>query len=156
MNVEHTKSAKSPISGCSVVQQVHLLSLLRVLELKESCSLSTLVPRPLSTVVPKHLASVSVKSRDVIGTWDLPLFLEPTLASNLNLTGGVSGTQAPCLFRHGQLGATLMKKGDLVAGIHTKNLVVYYPRWSHAQTCVLKGPEPKGMSYRATGEGGSS
>ena len=30
---EHTKSSESPICGCSVAQQVHLVSLLRVLAL---------------------------------------------------------------------------------------------------------------------------
>ena len=41
MKMEHIKNAKSPIRGCSVVQQVHILSLLRVLELKITRSLPT-------------------------------------------------------------------------------------------------------------------
>ena len=41
MKLEHTKSAESLIRGCSVAQQVHLLSQLRVLELMETRSLPT-------------------------------------------------------------------------------------------------------------------
>ena len=39
MKLEHSKSAELPIRGYSVAQQVHLLSLLRVLELKGTRSL---------------------------------------------------------------------------------------------------------------------
>ena len=83
-------------------------------------SLSPL-PRPLSTAVlartigklPKHHASASAKSRDVNSTGDFTAtLLEPALASNLTLTGGVSATLAPCLSRHGQPAATLLRKGD--------------------------------------------
>ena len=41
MKQEHTKSAEPPIRGCSVAQQVHLLSQLRVLELMGTRSLPT-------------------------------------------------------------------------------------------------------------------
>ena len=39
VKLEHTKSAESPIRGCSVVQQVHLLFQLRDLELMGTRSL---------------------------------------------------------------------------------------------------------------------
>ena len=82
-------------------------------------------PRPLSTAVlartigklPKHHASASAKSRDVNSTGDF----EPLLCwsqrspSNPTLTGGVSATLAPCLSRHGQPAATLMKGKETVA-----------------------------------------
>ena len=69
------KKAKSPIRACSVVQQVHLPSLLRVYIQGNSLSPH---PRPLSTDVlaqttdklPKHHASASAESRDVNGTGD--------------------------------------------------------------------------------------
>ena len=41
MKLEHTKSVESLIRGCSVAQQVHLLSQLRILELMETRSLPT-------------------------------------------------------------------------------------------------------------------
>ena len=41
MKLEHTKRAESLIRGCSVAQQVHLLSQLRVLELMGTRSLPT-------------------------------------------------------------------------------------------------------------------
>ena len=41
MKLEHTKSAESLIRGCSVAQQVHLLSQLRILELMGTRSLPT-------------------------------------------------------------------------------------------------------------------
>ena len=82
-------------------------------------------PRPLSTAVlarttgklPKHHASASAKSRDVNSTGDFltATLLESALASNPTLTGGVSATLAPCLSRHGQPAATLMKGKETVA-----------------------------------------
>ena len=82
-------------------------------------------PRPLSTAVlartigklPKHHASASAKSRDVNSTGDFftATLLESALASNPTLTGGVSATLAPCLSRHGQLTATLLKGKETVA-----------------------------------------
>ena len=41
MKLEHSKWAKSPNRRCSVAQQLHLLSLLRVLELNRTRSLPT-------------------------------------------------------------------------------------------------------------------
>ena len=41
MKLERTKNIKSPIRGCSVAQQVHLLSQLRILELMGTRSLPT-------------------------------------------------------------------------------------------------------------------
>ena len=42
MNKKHTKNAKSPIFGCSAVQQVHILYLLRVIaRVKGTRSLTT-------------------------------------------------------------------------------------------------------------------
>ena len=41
MKLEHTKSGESPIRGCTVAQQVHLLSQLRVLVLMGTRSLPT-------------------------------------------------------------------------------------------------------------------
>ena len=41
MKLEHTKNAESHIRGCSVAQQVHLLSQLRILELMGTRSLPT-------------------------------------------------------------------------------------------------------------------
>ena len=41
MKLEHTKSAESLTRGCSVAQQVHLLSQLRILELMGTRSLPT-------------------------------------------------------------------------------------------------------------------
>ena len=122
MKLEHTKSAESLIRGCSVAQQVHLLSQLRILELMGTRSLPH--PRPLSTAVlartigklPKHHASASAKSRDVNSTGDLAAtLLESALASNPSLTGEVSATLAPCLSRHGQPAATLSKRKETVA-----------------------------------------
>ena len=81
-------------------------------------------PRPLSTAVlartigklPKHHASASAKSRDVNSTGDLAAtLLESALASNPTLTGEVSATLAPCLSRHGQPAATLLKRKETVA-----------------------------------------
>ena len=81
-------------------------------------------PRPLSTAVlartigklPKHHASASAKSRDVNSTGDLAAtLLESALASNPSLTGEVSATLAPCLSRHGQPAATLLKRKETVA-----------------------------------------
>ena len=81
-------------------------------------------PRPLSTAVlartigklPKHHASTSAKSRDVNSTGDLAAtLLESALASNPTLTGEVSATLAPCLSRHGQPAATLLKRKETVA-----------------------------------------
>ena len=78
-------------------------------------------PRPLSTAVltrtmgklPKHHASASAKLRDVNSTGDFTAtLLESALASNPTLTGGVSATLAPCLSRHGQPAATLLKGKD--------------------------------------------
>ena len=78
-------------------------------------------PRPLSTAVlartigklPKHHASASAKSRDVNSTgYFTTSLLESALASNPTLTGGVSATLSPCLSRHGQPAATLLRKGD--------------------------------------------
>ena len=79
-------------------------------------------PWPLSTAalaqttigkLPKHHASASAKSRDVNSTGDFTAtLLESALANNLTLTGGVSATLAPCLSRHGQPAATLLRKGD--------------------------------------------
>ena len=76
LNKEYTKNAKPPIRGCIVVQQVHLLSLLRVLELK-GISLSPHL-RPLSTAVlarttcklPKNRVFAMQNSMDVFGTGD--------------------------------------------------------------------------------------
>ena len=94
--MEHAKSAKSPISGCSLVQQVHILFLLTVLEVKGT-SLSP-YPRSLSTAVlsqttgklPKHHASTSIKSRDVFDTADFTATsLEPALASNSTLSDDI-------------------------------------------------------------------
>ena len=75
MKLEHTKSAESLIRGCSVAQQVHLLSQLRVLELMGTRSLPTpglCQPRSLPDIgkLPKHHASASAKSRDVNSTGD--------------------------------------------------------------------------------------
>ena len=109
--------------GCSVAQKVHLLSHLRVLELMGTRSLPT-HPRPLSTAVlartigklPKHHSSASAKSRDVTSTGDFTAtLLESALASNPTLTGGVSAKIAPCLSRHGQPAATLLKGKETVA-----------------------------------------
>ena len=81
-------------------------------------------PRPQSTAVlartigklPKHHASASAKSRDVNSTGDLAAtLLESVLASNSTLTGEVSATLAPCLSRHGQPAATLLKRKETVA-----------------------------------------
>ena len=81
-------------------------------------------PRPLSTAVlartigklPKQHASASAKSRDVNSTGDLAAtLLESALASNPSLTGEVSATLAPCLSRHGQPAATLLKRKETVA-----------------------------------------
>ena len=81
-------------------------------------------PRPLSTAVlartigklPKHHASASAKSRDVNSTGDLAAtLLESALASNPTLTGEVSAALAPCLSRHGQPAATLLKRKETVA-----------------------------------------
>ena len=104
--------------GCAVAQQVHLLSLLRVFELTGT---RPLLPRPLSSAVlarttgmfPKHHASASAKLRDVNNTGDFTAtLLESALASIPTLAGGVSATLAPCLSRHGQPAATLLRKGD--------------------------------------------
>ena len=48
------ETAKIAIRGCSVVQQVHVLSLLMVLELKGTCSLPTPgLCQPLSSTGPQ-------------------------------------------------------------------------------------------------------
>ena len=81
------------------LEQVLLLSLLRVLEFKGTRSLPT--PKPLSNAVLarttgkllKHHSSASAKSRNVIGNGDFTATkLEPALATNTTLTGGVSAT----------------------------------------------------------------
>ena len=74
MKLEHTKNAESLIRGCSVAQQVHLLSQLRVLGNSFHRNSLSPHPRPLSTEVlaqtigklPKHHVSASAKSRDVV------------------------------------------------------------------------------------------
>ena len=123
MKLEHTKSAESLIRGCSVAQQVHLLSP-PAQDLRAHGNSLSPHPRPLSTAVlartigklPKHHASASAKSRDVNSTGDLAAtLLESALASNPTLTGEVSATLAPCLSRHGQPAATLLKRKETVA-----------------------------------------
>ena len=83
-------------------------------------------PRPLSTAVlartigklPKHHASASGKSWDVNSTGDLTAtLLESALASDPTLTGGVSATLAPCLSRHGQPAATLLKGKETASSV---------------------------------------
>ena len=81
-------------------------------------------PRPLSTAVlartigklPKHHASAlqSHGTSTALGILTATL-LESALASNPTLTGGVSATLAPCLSRHGQPAATLLKGKETIA-----------------------------------------
>ena len=99
-----TKSAESPICGCSVAQQVHLLSQLRVLELMGTRSLPTpglCQPRIARTIgkLPKHHASASAKSRDVNNTGDFTAtLLESALTSNPHPYGrSVSNTSSMSL-----------------------------------------------------------
>ena len=81
-------------------------------------------PRPLSIAVlartigklPKHYASASAKSRDVNSTGDFNrYFVGVSARQHPTLTGGVSATLAPCLSRHGQPAATLLKGKETVA-----------------------------------------
>ena len=81
-------------------------------------------PRPLSTAVlartigklPKHHASASAKSRDVNRTGDFNRYIVRVSARQQPHPYGRSvGNTAPCLSRHGQPAATILKGKETVA-----------------------------------------
>ena len=79
--MEHTKSAESTIRVCSVVQHTHILSLLRVLDLKGIRSLHTLglfqqrSTLKLQASYPSTMPLQVQSKRDVFGTGDFSGFI---------------------------------------------------------------------------------
>ena len=70
-------------------------------------------PRPNHRQVTEALCLCKCKVTGRQQHWGFYRYLlESALASNPTLAGGVSAALAPCLSRHGQPAATLLRKGD--------------------------------------------
>ena len=162
MNKEHTKSVQSPTGGFSVdplVQQVHYLSMFRLLQSWRELALSN--PRPLSTVVlsrtrgkfSKHHSSASAKPHDVFGAWVFACYLvrSSALQQPHPCERSVRNSNSMSLLAQTACGVS-QKKGNCSWCTPWKLYYPNYPRSTLTYTSVLKSAESKGKSRVTTCE----